>query len=358
MYLDKPMRDHVLLQAIARVNRPYEDNESRKKSNGFVLDFVGIFDNLEKALAFDSQDIEGVVHDIDVLKERFKGAMLTAGEQYLNLISGKTQDKAVEAVLEYFRDEEKRQEFYRHFKQLSQLYEIISPDDFLRPYLDDYETLSRMFRIVRENYDRGIPVDRDFTRKTALLVQQHTTGSAIGTTLDICEINEETLNRIEESNASDTEKVFNLIKSIEKTVEQLGNTAPYLVSIAEKAELLAKLFEDRQLSTKETLEMLKKKIQEINAAQKEQAEKAMSTEIFSVYWMLKEQGISNAEELANGLQTVFATYPHWHKSERYEREIRNELYKALTQSGIEDIKRISEIVQNIIDILKTGQAEQ
>jgi len=36
-----------------------------------VLDFVGIFDNLEKALAFDSQDVEGIVHDIDVLKERF-----------------------------------------------------------------------------------------------------------------------------------------------------------------------------------------------------------------------------------------------------------------------------------------------
>jgi type I restriction enzyme R subunit len=358
MYLDKPMRDHVLLQAIARVNRPYEDSEGRKKSSGFVLDFVGIFNNLEKALAFDSQDIEGVVHDIEILKGRFKDAMMAAKEQYLNLISGKKQEKAVEAILENFRDEEKRQEFYRYFKQLSQLYEIISPDDFIRPYLDDYETITRMFRILRENYDRGIPVDRDFTRKTALLVQQHTSGSAIETTLDICEINEETLKRIEESKVSDTEKVFNLIKSIEKTAEQLGITSPYLVSIAEKAELLVKLFEDRQLSTKETLEKLKEIIREINAAQKEQSEKAMSTEIFSVYWMLKEQRISNAEELANGLQTVFATYPHWHKSERYEREIRNGLYKALTQSGIEDIKRISEIVQNIIDILKTGQAEQ
>ena len=53
MYLDKPMRDHVLLQAIARVNRPYED-EGRRKPCGFVLDFVGIFEKLEKALAFDS----------------------------------------------------------------------------------------------------------------------------------------------------------------------------------------------------------------------------------------------------------------------------------------------------------------
>ena len=68
MYLDKPMRDHVLLQAIARVNRPYEDNEGRRKPSGFVLDFVGIFDKLEKALAFDHSDIEGVINDIDVLK--------------------------------------------------------------------------------------------------------------------------------------------------------------------------------------------------------------------------------------------------------------------------------------------------
>jgi len=50
MYLDKPMRDHTLLQAIARVNRPYEDAAEVQKPHGFVLDFVGIFDKLEKAL--------------------------------------------------------------------------------------------------------------------------------------------------------------------------------------------------------------------------------------------------------------------------------------------------------------------
>ena len=59
MYLDKPMRDHVLLQAIARVNRPYEDEEGAPSPAGFVLDFVGIFEKLEKALAFDSQDVTG-----------------------------------------------------------------------------------------------------------------------------------------------------------------------------------------------------------------------------------------------------------------------------------------------------------
>src|SRR5690606_36519224 len=66
MYLDKPMRDHVLLQAIARVNRPYEDDEGRRKRAGFILDFVGIFENLEKALAFDSEDVQSVVEGVDV----------------------------------------------------------------------------------------------------------------------------------------------------------------------------------------------------------------------------------------------------------------------------------------------------
>ena len=61
MYLDKPMRDHVLLQAIARVNRPYEDEAGLTKPFGFVLDFVGIFEKLEEALAFDS-DVVGFGH--------------------------------------------------------------------------------------------------------------------------------------------------------------------------------------------------------------------------------------------------------------------------------------------------------
>ena len=72
IYLDKPMRDHVLLQAIARVNRPYEDNDGLIKPYGFVLDFVGIFENLEKALAFDSDVVGSVIRNIDVLKDTFR----------------------------------------------------------------------------------------------------------------------------------------------------------------------------------------------------------------------------------------------------------------------------------------------
>ena len=70
MYLDKPMRDHVLLQAIARVNRPYEDDDGLLKPAGFVLDFVGIFENIRKRHSlFDSDEVESVLQNIDELKE-------------------------------------------------------------------------------------------------------------------------------------------------------------------------------------------------------------------------------------------------------------------------------------------------
>jgi len=94
MYLDKPMRDHTLLQAIARVNRPYEnEKEDMVKPHGFVLDFIGIFEKLEKALAFDSDEINAVVKDIKLLKTLFKNKMEGKAPQYLSLIEHNFIDK-------------------------------------------------------------------------------------------------------------------------------------------------------------------------------------------------------------------------------------------------------------------------
>lgn len=156
------MRHHVLLQAIARVNRPYEDGEGRRKSSGFILEFVAIFDRLEKALAFDSEEVQSVVEGIEVLQNRFRDLIHRARTRYLKVSEGLTQDKVVEAVLEHFRDEEEREGFFEFFKELEGLYEILSPGPLLRPYLEDCETLSRMYQIVKTAYQPGCISTRIF----------------------------------------------------------------------------------------------------------------------------------------------------------------------------------------------------
>jgi len=79
LYLDKPMRDHVLLQAVARVNRPYVDGQGIQKRVGLVVDFVGVLRELRKALQFDSADVSGVIEDLDVLLGDFKQKIAKAG---------------------------------------------------------------------------------------------------------------------------------------------------------------------------------------------------------------------------------------------------------------------------------------
>jgi type I restriction enzyme R subunit len=352
IYLDKPMRDHVLLQAIARVNRPYEDETGMKKPCGFILDFIGIFENLEKALAFDSSDIEGVVHDIELLKERFAELIEIAKGEYLNITEGKSRDKAVEAVIEYFFEEDKRLKYYEFYKELESIYEIISPDSFLRSYLNDFEILTDIYKLLKEGYGPDVIVDRDFMRKTAELVKEHTKSGEIELTLDVYEINEETLKKIEESKVSNTEKVINLWAAIKKAVQSGIGMNPYLISIGEKAEKIAKLFLERQKTTQEALEELKKVIEEINAAKHEQAEKNMSPEVFTVYWLLKEENIDKAESIANETKEVFKLYPFWKTSEAQERALRQELYAFLLASETTDTSHAPSIVNRIIGVIK------
>jgi len=350
MYLDKPMRDHVLLQAIARVNRPYEDEHGRTKPAGFVLDFVGIFEKLEKALAFDSKDVSAVIQDIDILKVRFAELMEYARGEHLPLAAGKSGDKAAEAVLEHFRDEEVRHEFYGFFKHTSAVYEILSPDPFLRPYLEDYERLAEMYQLVRSAYDPGVIVDREILRKTALLVQKHTETSDIGEALEVYPIDKDTLDRIAASQKPDTVKVFNLLKSLQEAIGGKIAGAPYLLSIGERAERIAEEYEQRQITTQEALRRLEALVREFTEAERDRAERGLPPEAFAVYWELRQAGVSDPQAVAEAMAKAFSDHPYWAMSEQQERAVRTELYKALLAAGA-TTGNVAEIAQRIMTVM-------
>ena len=351
MYLDKPMRDHVLLQAIARVNRPYENENGKRKPGGFVLDFVGIFENLEKALAFDSKDVQSVIEGLDVLKARFRERMATGRSEYLPSVKGKVADKAAEAALELFRDENKRQAFYGYFRELEDLYEILSPDPFLRDFIEDYQKLADLYALLRSAYDNQGITDRELARKTAHLVQEHTQAGVIHEAVSVQEITPQTLRKIAESSQSDTVKVFNLLKSISRKVQDEAVRTPYLFTIGERAEAIAEAFKQRQSSTQEALKQLEELIKEINEAEREQAERGISGEAFATLWILKQGGISisQAEKVAGQMVGILKEYPHWHTSDEQSRQIRRRLYTLLEQANIKDIP---EAVENIMSVIQ------
>ena len=350
MYLDKPMRDHTLLQAIARVNRPYENEELEMvKPHGFVLDFVGIFENLEKALAFDSDEINAIVKDIQLLKYLFQSKIEKDVPPYLELIKHGFNDKDTDNLISYFRDKSKRKEFFKLFKEIEMLYEIISPDKFLRPYIDTYATLSAIYQVVRNAYAKRVQVDREFQRKTNELVQSKIAGTAPNFNNEFFEINEKTIQKIKDSQDNDNTKVINLIKSIEKIADE-NSDDPFLIGIKERAEAVEENYESRQLSTQEALEEIRKLYEEDLKRRKDQAEKGFDDLTFFIYKKMLESEINNAEEITKQIKGEFVNHPNWKSSEKELRELRQAVYFALL-SEEDDIDKAANLIDELFNHL-------
>jgi type I restriction enzyme, R subunit len=350
MYLDKPMRDHTLLQAIARVNRPYENEELEMvKPHGFVLDFVGIFENLEKALAFDSDEINAIVKDIQLLKYLFQSKIEKDVPPYLELIKHNFNDKDTDNLISYFRDKSKRKEFFKLFKEVEMLYEIISPDKFLRPYIDNYATLSAIYQVVRNAYSKRVQVDREFQRKTNELVQSKIAGTAPNFNNEFFEINELTIQKIKDNQDNDNTKVINLIRSIEKIADE-NSDDPFLIGIRERAEAVEGNYESRQISTQEALEEIRKLYEEDTRRKKEQAEKGFDDLTFFIYKTLLEKEIKNSETITKQIREEFINHPNWKTSEKELRELRQQIYFALLTED-EDLERATVLVEDLFNHL-------
>jgi type I restriction enzyme R subunit len=354
MYLDKPMRDHTLLQAIARVNRPYENEAAEMvKPHGFVLDFVGIFDKLEKALAFDSDEVNAIVKDLALLKQLFKAKMESKVPEYLRLVAAKFDDKDVDNLIEHFRDKGVRKEFFKEYKEIEMLYEIISPDAFLRPFIDDYTTLSSIYAVVQNAYAKRIYVDRAFQKKTNELVQRHVGATIAETSPEFFAIDKATIETIKSRHEGDATKVINLVKAIQNTAEK-NSDDPFLIALAERAKAVRDSYEDRQTTTADALADLLKEIEWNEKRQKEQQAKGLDSLSYFVLTKLTEEKVSNADAVTKNIREAFAQFPNWQRSEGELRELRKKVTFALVREE-DDIEKVTTIVESLFLLLQKGK---
>ncbi|TAK28843.1 MAG: HsdR family type I site-specific deoxyribonuclease [Chloroflexota bacterium] len=171
MYLDKGMRDHTLLQAIARVNRPYDD----LKEHGLILDYFGIFENLNDALNYDKSELGEVAFPFEKFREMFRDYM----EQILDLFLGIRRDgshqSAIQALVMLNDDDKKREGFEGLFRNVRILFETLQPDEFLRPFLKDYEWLCKFYMLYRKKFypKEHFEITEEDGAKTRQLIREH-----------------------------------------------------------------------------------------------------------------------------------------------------------------------------------------
>lgn len=331
MYLDKPMRDHVLLQAVARVNRPYTDESGVEKPCGLIIDFVGVLKDLRKALAFDSEDYSGVIEDLDVLFARFRHLMNGPAKKYL--VSAVAHMKGRDAQLETLLYEtlfrrEARDSFTELFKEIENLYEILSPDPALVDYVAAYNELADLYAMMQAAYGKSANFLDDLSHKTAALVKEHAASHGLDRITKSVEFDEATLAVLRSRKSSDEEKVVNLSRSLQGDIR---DDEPHLVSIAERAAAVMDALDERQASTQQALEQLEALANERNAAEDARATSGLAGPAFGIYWELQREGYpeERAKPLAVEIETAYARFPNAADNPDEQRQLKAEIYKAL-----------------------------
>jgi len=352
LYLDKPLKDHTLLQAIARVNRPYAG-----KICGLIEDFIGIFEDLQRALAFYSKDVEAGLLDIERLKEKFKSLLQRADE----LLRGVNLDEneRVQNIIDYFFEEERRKDFVKIFRQIQEIYEILSPDEFLRDYIEKYKSLVQIYEIIYQTYNPEAEkkrIRRDILRKTEDLIKKNVELLYIADSLPIYEINKDIADTIKADKISERVKVASLYRSIKIHIEEKKTESPYLISIAEKVERIVSQLRERQRSVESALKELTNIAEEIAEAEEEQKKSGLNKEEFSYFWILQKHGVKDPENKSKSIRKLFAEKKHWMFNKNIERELRINLYKLLLPYNGDLVNLVNHLLA--IDKTMRGEANE
>ena len=154
MYVDKPLHDHNLIQAISRVNRVHKD-----KPNGMIIDYIGITDDLKSAFrSYNDSDVKGAMIPTDeiVLYMQNKHLELSsfftvdigADKPYSQRRQGSYLDDAIEEILD---DIEVRKIFMKNVAELTKAYAVCTPHPACQEVEDDLRFFQLMRRIMSKS---------------------------------------------------------------------------------------------------------------------------------------------------------------------------------------------------------------
>lgn len=286
MYLDKPMKDHNLLQAICRTNRTYDSG----KSHGLIVDYIGIFDNVARALDFDENSMKRIITNIDEIKKQLPALL----KKCLSFFMG--VDRTIEgweglmAAQECLPTNKEKDAFAADYRVLNRAWDALSPDAFLRPYKADYQWLSRVYESVKPTNGTGGLIWASLGAKTIELVHESVTVGSIHDDEEILAMDADLIDEFIEKQKDlrkATKKVeINLVAKILK-----HSNEPKFIKLGEKLEALREKHEQGLITSIEFLKLLLELAKEAAQAEKEVVPEA---EI--------DKGVAALTELFNGLK--------------------------------------------------------
>ena len=264
MYLDKPMKDHTLLQAICRTNRTYDQG----KTHGLIVDYIGIFDDVARALDFDENSMRKIITNIEEIKKQLPALLKKCLSYFMGVDRTVEGWEGLMAAKESLPTNKEKDAFAADYRVLNRAWDALSPDSFLNAYKPDYQWLSRVYESVKPTDGRGGLIWASLGAKTIELVHQNLTVGNADEDMEILALDADLIDDFLEKQKDlkkTTKKVeINLVAKIMKHAKD-----PKFIKLGEKLETLREKHEQGLLTSIEFLKLLLELAKEAAQAEKE-----------------------------------------------------------------------------------------
>ncbi|MBX3582815.1 MAG: type I restriction endonuclease subunit R [Rhizobiaceae bacterium] len=266
LYVCKSLKEHNLLQAIARVNRLYEDGGTEKQF-GFIVDYEGLLGELDSALTtysafecYEAADLAGTVHDI---REEIR-KLPQLHDQLWDLFKPVRNKKDMEQFEQHLADEALRHEFYARLKAFSRCLHISLSSDKLFDVFDeakvdalkrDWKQFSELKRSVQLRYQETVDV-REFEPKIQKLLDDHVVAMPAETIIEVVNINDPDALKavVEERGVSEASRADRIASATRRAItEKMDEDPTFYKQFSELLEETIRAYREKRLSEREYL---------------------------------------------------------------------------------------------------------
>lgn len=267
LYLCKALKEHNLLQAIARVNRLFDEDGGKEKPFGYIIDYEGLLGELDSALTtyssfegYDEADLAGVAQDV---KAQVRQLPDRHGDVW-DIFREIKNKYDLEAMQEHLADEALRDEFYDRLRAFGRAlhiamgsektYEVFSDAD-LEKFGADWKRFDGLRKLVRIRYQEAVDA-RSFEPKIRDLLDKHVIAMPAEVIVETVNISDkESLEKVlEETSTSDASKADRIASATKKTITDHIEEDPDLYkAFSTMLEETIALYRQKRMSEKDYL---------------------------------------------------------------------------------------------------------
>ncbi|MFK8253108.1 type I restriction endonuclease subunit R [Ancylobacter terrae] len=357
MYLDKPLKEHGLLQAIARTNRVSD----AKKRNGLIVDYIGVSANLETALAsYRADDVKNAMRDLDDLRSQLRTAHAAVAVM-LRPVKREAQSRAgwekeFNAFANVLGTEDKWFEFKGRARRFIALYETLSPDPSVLDFTADLKWVASFLLFGTQRFEKRQAFDQmSYSEKIREMLDTHLDATGLSVTVKLRHITDPGFwEDFDAEGKTDEELMTAAIRKtteLRKTVSERIDDGPHQYGkFSERLRQLLERMESAQLSWADKLRAAEELAKDIAAEDKAHVEAGLSPGAFGVMQILANFGAEQrAEELAiqvEGLYTDPGTAPKgWWEKDGLRKDLRQKVRSMAHLAGLTQLKDIPDQVE-------------